>query len=757
MADPAVSDPPPPAASGPDPVVPADFDCLSIPPLDPLFFSEGADPDSSSIGGCAPQPFDSDLAFDFGFGDNGDFEFTFDGLGDLYLPGEDESFLIPSPAENPEQINCESGSSGISGDRASADVAGYLNCPPAESGSYRSGDQRASPENLSNVPSPDCDVSGDRQFSGGPVSSQGSGNGGGSGLSDDTNPPSPCSGSFERDVSSKLAADEKVKAEEEMSNAFLAKRKKVQDDTVSETRSIKYRRSAEAAVSVNDSQCNDEDEDKKKARLMRNRESAQLSRQRKKHYVEELEEKVRSMHSTIAELNGKISFFMAENVSLRQQLGGGGMCPPPAPGMYPAPPMGHMAYPWVPCAPYVMKPQGSQVPLVPIPRLKPQQPVSASKAKKVETKKSEGKTKKVASVSFLGLLFFVLLFGGLVPMVNVRFGGSGDTGAGRFNYLNDRYYYHHKGRVLAVNGHMNGTYYGTGRGSSGGTYSTGCSRGCGGRSDYKITRKDRESMPNMSEPLVASLYVPRNDKLVKIDGNLIIHSIMASEKAMASHASGETENDGITDPTTRQNLASALALPEIARVNSRTYGKPTERQRALASGNGDPLKERMKSKPADGKLQQWFREGLAGPMLSSGLCTEVFRFDVASAKGAIVPASPVGNVTTESRRNSTHAGKGRNRRFLHNLPTRLAGSNFNVSEERARRNSKTRDLPTNKSLSSMVVSVLVDPREAGDGDVDGMMPPKSVSRIFVVVLMDSIKYVTYSCVLPRAGPHLVTT
>ncbi|XP_030519104.1 bZIP transcription factor 17 [Rhodamnia argentea] len=753
MADSAVADPPP-SASRPDPFTSADFDCLPIPPLDPLFFSADADPNSNSI--AVPQPFDSDLAFDFGFEGNGDFEFTFDGLDDLYLPDENESFLIPSPAENIEKINCESGSSGISGDRAS-DLAGYLNYPPSEFGSYRSGDQRVGAENVSNVPSPDCDTSGDREFSGGPASSHGSGNGGGSGLSEDTNPPSPCSGSFERDVSSKLAVDQEVKAEEDMCNASVAKRKKEQDDTVSETRSIKYRRSSVAAVNVNNSQCSDEDEEKRKARLMRNRESAQLSRQRKKYYQEELEEKVRSLHSTIAELNGKLSFFMAENVSLRQQLGGGGMCPPPPPGMYPPHPMAHMGYPWVPCAPYVMKPQGSQVPLVPIPRLKPQKSVSAPKAKKVETKKTEGKTKKVASVSFLGLLFFVLLFGGLVPMVNVRFGGGGDTGAGRFSYLNDRSYDHHKGRVLAVSGHMNGTYYATGRGSSGGTYSTVGSGGCGVGSDYKIMRKDRESMPNTSEPLVASLYVPRNDKLVKIDGNLIIHSIMASEKAMASHASGETKNDGITDPTTRQNLASALALPEVARANSHVYGKPTERQRALASGNGNPLKEHMKSTTADGKLQQWFREGLAGPMLSSGLCTEVFHFDVSSAKGAIIPASPVGNVTNENHRNATHAGKGRNRRFLHNLPNRLAGSNFNVSEEQARRNTKTRDLPTNKSLSSMVVSVLVDPREVGDGDVDGMVPPKSMSRIFVVVLMDSIKYVTYSCVLPRAGPHLVTT
>jgi len=46
----------------------------------------------------------------------------------------------------------------------------------------------------------------------------------------------------------------------------------------------------------------DEDE-KRKARLMRNKESAQLSRSRKKYYVEELKEKVRSMHSIIADLS----------------------------------------------------------------------------------------------------------------------------------------------------------------------------------------------------------------------------------------------------------------------------------------------------------------------------------------------------------------------------------------------------------------------------------------------------------------------
>ena len=54
----------------------------------------------------------------------------------------------------------------------------------------------------------------------------------------------------------------------------------------------------------------------------------------------------------------------------------------------------------------------------------------------------------------------------------------------------------------------------------------------------------------------------------------------------------------------------------------------------------------------------------------------------------------------------------------------------------------------NKPSSSVVVSVLADPREDGDGKISS----KSLSRIFVVVLIDSVKYVTYSCVLP--SPHL---
>lgn len=139
------------------------------------------------------------------------------------------------------------------------------------------------------------------------------------------------------------------------------------------------------------------------------------------------------------------------------------------------------------------------------------------------------------------------------------------------------------------------------------------------------------------------------------------------------------------------------------------------------------------------------------------MCTEVFQFDVspASAPGAIIPASSVPNITVEHRRNATHVK--RNRRILDRLPVPLSRANLNITGEHVDRKSQKNSFQGNKTASSMVVSVLVDPREAGDVDVDGMITPKSLSRIFVVVLVDSVKYVTYSCVLPRSGVHLVTT
>ncbi|CAK9188546.1 unnamed protein product [Ilex paraguariensis] len=817
MEDTTVADPPNGDVS--------DFDSLPIPPLDPAFFSQnlyhdqnnpnnflsfdendvvdGFDFDFSfddlylpsdtngflnpgSIDPPGLDPIKIDSEFDYGSCDHrvserelrrisGDHNSGVTKLSNSSSPelrqissdqsynaaGDSNENLSESRDRGSRVLNSASPELRLTSDDHSLDVSGYLNPPLSDSGESN---HECSQES-GNKGSTTCH----RQVSG-PTSSQSSGNCG-SNVSEALNYPSPDSGNYVQSAkflpdfvtnSTEGVVDREIKVEESGSKNYLLKRKKDNDNLYSEPRTSKYQKSNNVESPIN------EEDEKRKARLMRNRESAHLSRQRKKHYVEELEDKVRAMHSTIQDLNAKISYMMSENASLKQQMGGHGMCPPPQmppPGvaMYPHPLMGSTAYPWMPCPPYVVKPQGSQVPLVPIPRLKPQP------AKKKENKKSEGKTKKVASVSFLGLLCFILLFGALVPMVNVRYGGMREAFTGGSDYVGNKFYAQHHGRVLTVSGHLNGTEHSMGIGLTNGKLSPHCRRGNGGGVEANAEQKGGGSHPlphsdefvhsgNGSEPLIASLYVPRNDKLVKIDGNLIIHSVMASEKAMASREDPRGKSGSETGLAVPANLA--IPLSGVERNNGRhphLYRSPTEGHRALASGSAD--RDNLKSTAADGKLQQWFREGLAGPLLSSGMCTEVFQFDVSPASGAIVPATSVTNVSAEHKQNSTHMNKGRNRRILKGLPIPLAGSSRNITKEHMHKNPEKENFHGNNSLSSMVVSVLVDPRESGDSDGEGMMGPKSLSRIFVVVLIDSVKYVTYSCMLPLmgSGPHLVTT
>ncbi|EHA8586737.1 bZIP transcription factor 39 [Cocos nucifera] len=584
-------------------------------------------------------------------------------------------------------------------------------------------------------------------------------------LSRNGGPSSPDSGD------SSGVTSQEVKLEEEKSGSNL-KRKKDREDACAHTnsnpnpRSSKYRRSEEGN-SAGVFNVGSKEEEKRKSRLMRNRESAQLSRLRKKHYVDELEEKVKSMHSTIHELNTKISYIMAENASLRQQLGGsGGNCPPP--GVYPPPQIVPMHFPWI--AGYALRPQGSQVPLVPIPKLKPQQPSSAPKAKKSESKKNESKTKKVASVSLLGLLLVMLFFGSVVPGVNLGYGGRRDEVSGGLAAVKSGIFGQSEGRILSVSGRGRGLNstgeIGLPNGKGGGV-----GRCAGRRCQTGVDGSVFKVKLNSSETLPALLYVPRNGKHVKINGNLIIHSVLASEKAMAQtksvdqvrQSSGKEGKE--TSLAIPNNVASVLALPKSGREvdrHSNSYRSSAEHQRALASDSEDVIGDNSKSIPVDGPLQQWFHEGMAGPILSSGMCTEVFQFDVspASAPGGIIPATKIINTSvanaTEKLPPSAHPRKMKNRRIMYPEPIPLTGTTLNGTQHFGEP-PESSNLHDKKSVTSMVVSVLADPREAGGGDGDAKISPKSLSRIFVVVLLDSVKYVTYSCVLPfkSSSPHLV--
>ncbi|KAH0758150.1 hypothetical protein KY290_021643 [Solanum tuberosum] len=258
---------------------------------------------------------------------------------------------------------------------------------------------------------------------------------------------------------------------------------------------------------------------------------------------------------------------MAENVTLKAQLGGTGVPAqvPPPPRIYPYPP------PWMSYTPsYMMNRQGSQVPLVPIPKLKSQALAPAPKrSKKVEKKKSKVKTKKVASVSFLGVLFFMMLFGGLVPLLKLRYGGIREPSMSGESFVS-RFYVKHHGRVLTIDGSVNETgYYG------GKDHSSNCGRGGQGESNQKNTNKVADEfvhVGNGSDPLTASLYVPRNDKLVENDGNLIIQSVLASEKAMAFHGSADKKNREVG------LIVPGDLAPAIPGIHPRLYRSPAMRQ-----------------------------------------------------------------------------------------------------------------------------------------------------------------------------------
>lgn len=587
------------------------------------------------------------------------------------------------------------------------------------------------------------------------------------------------------------------------------------------------------------SRCTGDEDEKRKARLMRNRESAQLSRQRKKSYIDELEEKVKSMNSTITELNNTIAFMNAENIKLKQQLGV--LCQPGnAANQHPVTPL-PMPYPWPPFpaypAPVMAGGNGGRVPLLPIPRLKShsqQQPSTPSKDRKPsksasaavssEQKPAKKRIKKVASVAFLGFFFFIFfLLGGIGQLPDAKdltlressreLLGNSIEGLYRGGLLLKP---RSGGRVLTSwdkGGNSTDVIdmdIGTGR-------LTGSERRHDKRNPtftdhYRHSDNDRMKMNNYIYPennnstaLVASLFVPRNDKLVKIDGNLIIHAVLAGEKASRALSASQSRGnkDGHVDTISLQKeyeknslavrterhralAAAAAATTDSARnvdTNTKFLGDATQNPnyRALASNFKTSYRDDMESTAVDRSLKQWFQEGLAGPVLSSGMCTEVFQFDASpnspstttNSKLVTSVASRIANNSNGQFSNNSSGSKinetrrsgsvymSKNRRVSYAVPLPPARPplkdrnerNFTdhaeiIHEERRYRGNNT-------APSSMVVSILVDPRETND---DGMLSSGSLSRIFVVVLVDSVKYVTYSCVLPSkgSGPHLVT-
>ncbi|XP_024522084.1 bZIP transcription factor 60-like [Selaginella moellendorffii] len=483
----------------------------------------------------------------------------------------------------------------------------------------------------------------------------------------------------------------------------------------------------------------DDEEVKRKARLMRNRESAQLSRQRKKAYVDDLEERVRTLNATVAELNNTVSLISAENVNLRNQLAyyyhsrnGGGK-----PGAYaPPPPMGMPVYQYP--GGYVLRP-GSSAPPVPIPRLKTQasavKSVKRAKVSKDEnsTKKpsstsstASGKTKKLASVAALGLLCVMAL----VFPLDLGIPVTQRTGQIRAYVSSDPAQARIGGRVLmGLEDERNESSKLAWSPGDGYKLESKCERQdkSGAVIDGSMFPANVSTYGNATQRFPASLLFPRDNQVVKVDGDLVIQAVMAGDKAASVFVASSRDSSASTSPTsTAAQRSGASHAPAL--LNSGVFQDIAFR--ALPPSDVDTDDPQRK-----------ILNDLAGTPFSTGACNEVFQFEISPE-----PRPPQESPTTSAKRSGSY------RRNLSAVPlppgpsssSPGGGKQFNSSSTGGGGNFSEKS----QRPSSMVVSIFNPKQVPSTGS-------KDLARIFVVVLVDSVKYVTYSCMLPPQ-PRLVT-
>ncbi|CAM6032838.1 unnamed protein product [Sphagnum compactum] len=529
----------------------------------------------------------------------------------------------------------------------------------------------------------------------------------------------------------------------------------------------------------------EDDNGKRQARLMRNRESAQLSRQRKKVYVSELEGRLRTMAATVAELNATISHLTAENVNLRRQLGyyypPPGICPRPG-----VPMVGQQVLPMTPYPGMVggrpIYPAG-QVPSLPIPRLKTQPPPARTSKRsnvlgsKEETsgdkKRARRKLAAAASVAVMSLLCVAMLLGPFNDTQTISGGNMDIRSNTQVSGIRVG------GRVL-TSWNDSGNSFNLNQSSHVPTSSERGSQGqpdCFGPLEAPIFVGSTFPV-NMTEPFAASLFVPRDNRLVQVNGNLIIQAVMAGDKA-AMQSSGKTPKAGIKKGKALKTVSTKALEAKGARLPTQAVlvaDKAVAANQKSQHGNINTVPSVVQP----GSLQQWVMGGLQGPVLTTGMCTELFQFDTSPVTSA--PSEESSNaaakdvaesVASEAAQGNTHNNASsknsvplmpQSRRNPFAVPLPPTSPSGRVS------GAKNGSDPTVEKLvreqlhqqgemgnqSSMVVSVLAGPQEFAD--TSRRKGAKGMSRIFVVVLVDGVKYVTYSCVLPSTGPqpHIVT-
>ena len=142
-----------------------------------------------------------------------------------------------------------------------------------------------------------------------------------------------------------------------------------------------------------------------------------------------------------------------------------------------------------------------------------------------------------------------------------------------------------------------------------------------------------------------------------------------------------------------------------------------------------------------------------GPVFSSGMCTEVFQFETSPSSATSSQRTNIEDEQMQDKgklKEHAPADEAISRSGLHSRKTASYAVPLPPVGHKAllKGGSKERNMTNTKDgcSSSVVVSVLAE-SEFGE-QAKSIAGGKGPSKIFVVVLIDNVKYITYSCKLP---------
>eukprot|EP00898_Chlorokybus_atmophyticus_P004412 jgi/Chlat1/4972/Chrsp32S04954 len=407
-----------------------------------------------------------------------------------------------------------------------------------------------------------------------------------------------------------------------------------------------------------------EDEAAKHARLLKNRESAQLSRQRKKVYVEELEGKVQHLAAANAKLNALNARLMGEVAALQHQLAlFQQRASPYAPAPYPN---------YAPGTGLPMMP--ARLPLRPLPR--PACTVSAAKTKRTQNRERKRlKTTAGAGAAVLCLfgLVFLLLGAGNSPTIPSQSAAVDVWPSGQQNLRAG-------GRIL--------------------------------------------------------MSLADNSSVVARD---------------ARHPASHTEGVVTADHLDRRKMAQALPPGGNATADIDSNSTVAIALNGSVGNRAEPhLSEAIPMGPSElSKLKEMALVALARPqspgfiapnagMFSSAMCQQIFELDA--------PGSELYKPQHIPRHRSMRPYNSRGA-----VPLPPASPSPSQGAQGQESSSNSNKFRPDNGQKEMLVSILVPPEgPVKAGNPGSGSDGSGLSRILVVVLLESAKYVTYSCVLPLA-------